>query len=46
MTLSVGERSRDACFVIAIVAFVLVGHGCHGPDVDHEPSVIVPVRAP
>jgi hypothetical protein len=25
--------------LVAITAFVLFAHGCHGPDEDHEPSV-------
>ena len=23
-----------------LVAFLLVAHGCHGPDEDHEPAVV------
>ena len=33
--------------VIALLALgmPLVGHGCHGDDVDHEPAVFPPVQA-
>jgi hypothetical protein len=28
-------------FVMGVATFVLVSHGCHGPDEDHEPSVFL-----
>lgn len=28
--------------VVAVLAFVIVGHGCHGADVDHEPGFTGP----
>lgn len=30
--------------VVAAVALVIVAHGCHGADVDHEPGVVPPHR--
>jgi hypothetical protein len=29
-----------AWVILAVAAFVLVAHGCHGPDEDHEPSAV------
>lgn len=26
--------------LLAVTAFVLFAHGCHGPDEDHEPSAV------
>jgi hypothetical protein len=26
--------------LVILVAFLLVAHGCHGPDEDHEPAVV------
>jgi hypothetical protein len=31
--------------LIAVLTAPLVGHGCHGDDVDHEPSAAPPLRA-
>ncbi len=44
-----GGTSKDTIFLwvaITVLAFALplVGHGCHGDDVDHEPTVMPPVR--
>lgn len=51
----IGFRSRCPCvlrslcpsvlFLLAILVLPLVGHGCHGDDLDHEPGVAPPVRA-
>jgi hypothetical protein len=30
--------------LIVLAVFVLVAHGCHGPDEDHEPSAVAPTR--
>jgi hypothetical protein len=30
--------------IIVLAAFVLIAHGCHGPDEDHEPSAVVPTQ--
>ncbi len=30
---------------VLLVATGLLAHGCHGADVDHEPTVAVPVEA-
>lgn len=32
-----------ALLVLLLALLPLVGHGCHGDDVDHEPSVPPPV---
>jgi hypothetical protein len=26
-----------------VLLLVVVGHGCHGDDVDHEPGLVLPV---
>lgn len=26
--------------IVAVAAFVLIAHGCHGPDEDHEPAAV------
>ncbi len=31
---------RWGWFFAAVAGFVLVAHGCHGPDEDHEPVVV------
>ena len=38
-----GEVFRLALFLLLLALVPLVGHGCHGDDVDHEPSVPPPV---
>jgi hypothetical protein len=32
--------------VVAIAALIVVGHGCHGDDVDHEPAARAPADDP
>ena len=32
-----------AAFAAVGAACWLVGHGCHGPDEDHEPTVVPPM---
>ncbi|MGL6097597.1 MAG: hypothetical protein ACRC7O_17585 [Fimbriiglobus sp.] len=34
---TVGGAGR---FFAAVAAFVLIAHGCHGPDADHEPTAV------
>jgi len=29
--------------VFGVLLLVVVGHGCHGDDVDHEPGLVLPV---
>jgi hypothetical protein len=41
-----GHPFAFAVFVLLLILFPLVGHGCHGDDVDHEPAVLPPVHAP
>ncbi len=31
--------------ILSALLLPLVGHGCHGDDVDHEPAVAPPVQA-
>ena len=31
--------------ILSALLLPLVGHGCHGDDVDHEPAVFPPVQA-
>ncbi|MBN9516920.1 hypothetical protein J0H58_00145, partial [bacterium] len=31
-------------FLLALLTLPLVGHGCHGDDVDHEPAAAPPAR--
>ena len=33
----------SAFFLLLLALLPLVGHGCHGDDVDHEPTVKPPV---
>jgi hypothetical protein len=35
---------RYALFAAALAFFVIISHGCHGDDVDHEPSAIDSTR--
>jgi hypothetical protein len=41
----VPARSRGplAYFALILTALFIFAHGCHGDDVDHEPSVAPPV---
>jgi hypothetical protein len=41
----VGFRWLFAALIIGITTVILVGHGCHGDDVDHEPAVPWDVRS-
>jgi hypothetical protein len=34
-----GVRRWFGWFAIAAITLVVVGHGCHGDEVDHEPTV-------
>ena len=31
--------------ILSALLLPLVGHGCHGDDVDHEPAAFPPVQA-
>jgi hypothetical protein len=40
----VGHWSFWPWRLLAVAAFILVAHGCHGPEEDHEPSAVAPTQ--